>query len=97
MNSSQQIARALHGIGNVYFTKGELDRALEFHKRSLAIYENLGNKQGISNTLNSIGIILYYRGELNMALDAEMGFGITFIGIRDTGGVLYDFDMRHNL
>ena len=36
-------------LGLIYQTRGELDRAEEMHKKSLAIEEKLGNEEGMAN------------------------------------------------
>ncbi len=49
--------------------KGELDQALAFYEKSLAIREEIGNKQAIAVSLNNIGVVYHQKGELGFALD----------------------------
>jgi tetratricopeptide (TPR) repeat protein len=59
----------LNNIGIIYMRKGELDTALEYHQKSLQIFEKTGNKQGIAYAFNNIGIIYSSKGELDTALE----------------------------
>jgi tetratricopeptide (TPR) repeat protein/predicted amidohydrolase len=55
--------------GNIYYQKGELDKALKHWKQSLAIREDIGDFQEIAGSLNNIGIIYRTKGELDKALE----------------------------
>ncbi|NQE44932.1 Photosystem I assembly protein Ycf3, partial [ANME-1 cluster archaeon GoMg2] len=50
--------------------RGEWERALESYNKSLAIKEELEDKQGILYTLNNIGVIYQNRGEWERALES---------------------------
>ncbi|PNX50646.1 MAG: hypothetical protein BV458_12845, partial [Thermoplasmata archaeon M9B2D] len=43
--------------GVIYWYKGELDKALEYHQMSLKIREKLGDKSGILRALNNLGLV----------------------------------------
>lgn len=60
-------ALLLHFKGNEYYQKENLDLALEYYQKSLALNEKVGNKQGISNSLFNIGLIYEDRGEQDRA------------------------------
>ena len=45
-----------------YKTQGNYTRAMEYHEKSLAIEEEIGNKQGVANSLTYIGEIYFNQG-----------------------------------
>jgi len=49
--------------------QGESSTALDYYKKGLHIYEQLGNKNGIAVTLNNIGEIYQKQGAYDKALD----------------------------
>ncbi|MFX0064544.1 MAG: tetratricopeptide repeat protein [Candidatus Hermodarchaeota archaeon] len=55
--------------GILYGHKGELDTALDYYQRSLALREMIGNPQDIAGSLNNIAIIYSSKGDLDTALD----------------------------
>jgi tetratricopeptide (TPR) repeat protein len=62
-------ADLLHQGGVIFWYKGDLDSASEYHKRSLEIRETLQNKPGIATSLNNLGLIHWSKGELNQAIE----------------------------
>ncbi len=50
-------ARSLTGIGTVYQSQGELEKAAEHQRRALEIFRQEGNKIGESRALNDIGTV----------------------------------------
>ena len=61
------IAMSLGNIGILHKDKGDLDKALEYHDRSLEIKENIGDKSGIAMSLNNIGEVSLYKDDLDKA------------------------------
>ncbi len=59
----------LHNGGNIYWYKGNLDTALEYHKESLAIREGQGDIQGMAGSYNNLGLVYWSRGDLDEALE----------------------------
>ena len=59
---------ALGNIGLIYHDKGELDKALKYHKDALKIAQEIGYKQGEASVLGNIGLIYDDKGELDEAL-----------------------------
>ncbi|MFX1255358.1 MAG: tetratricopeptide repeat protein [Promethearchaeota archaeon] len=55
--------------GNIYWAKGELNKALDFYHQSLTLYEKVGEQYYIATSLNNIGAIYHSKGELDTALD----------------------------
>ena len=56
-------------MGIVYGTKGELDKALEYFRKALELYEVLGRKEGMAAVFGNIGIVFKTKGELEKALE----------------------------
>jgi len=68
-NRTAETATALGNLGNLYQTRGELERAEEMNQKSLAIEEELGHKEGMANQYGNLGILYQIRGELERADD----------------------------
>ncbi len=51
----------------IYQTRGELDEAEALHRKSLALDEELGRKEGMASDYNNLGLIYQDRGELDEA------------------------------
>ena len=62
-------AVAYGNLGIVYQIRGELDRALEYHQKSLAIAKQLGNKEVMANQYGNLGVVYQTRGELDQAIE----------------------------
>lgn len=65
---SQDIARALNGLGGVCADGGTFDEALDFYNRSLEIRLRYGSAAEVAGSLNNIAIIWWERGQLDKAL-----------------------------
>ena len=61
-------ARALNTQGASLWVKGDYQSAIELYKKSLLIYEEIGNKGGIGAALNNIGTIYTEQGQGIIAL-----------------------------
>ncbi|UCE12310.1 MAG: tetratricopeptide repeat protein [Candidatus Heimdallarchaeota archaeon] len=68
-SASQQKATLIFHKGVVFYTKGNFELALKFHKKSLALREEMGNSQDIATSLNGLGHVLFMKGELDQALE----------------------------
>lgn len=62
-------AISLGNLGNVYRSRGDLDRAIELYEQSLAISEALGRLDGIANSYANLGIIYKTKGDLGRAIE----------------------------
>ncbi len=67
-NDRAGMGAALRYLGLVHDFQGELDVALTFYQRSLAIREALGNRRDIAQSLKNIGIIHMFQGDNDQAL-----------------------------
>lgn len=59
----------LREVGIIFSYLGEFDKALEYYKKALKLYEELGRKERIANQLGNIGIVFNIKGELDKALE----------------------------
>jgi CHAT domain-containing protein/Flp pilus assembly protein TadD len=66
----EKIGRAfiLNGIGYVHFQLGQRERAREHYQQALAIFREVGYREGEANSLKSLGDVCYSLGELQAAL-----------------------------
>jgi tetratricopeptide (TPR) repeat protein len=62
-------ANQLGNIGAVYLTKGELDKALEYHEKALKIFKDLGSRIETAQTLATISEIFIQQGDKERALE----------------------------
>ena len=62
-------AKCLHNIGYIYRQQGQLDTALDFYQRALALKKQVGNLADIARSLDNIGGIYDSQGQLDTALD----------------------------
>ncbi len=62
-------ARGLTSMGLSSWVKGDFEKAIEYYKKSLAIYQELGYKRGLSTNLNNLGLVYMDRGEYDMAME----------------------------
>ena len=60
-------AVAYGNLGNIYKTRGELDKAEKFYIKALSINEKLGRPEGMAYQYGSLGLIYRIRGELDKA------------------------------
>jgi tetratricopeptide (TPR) repeat protein len=59
--------RILTGIGAIYYSLGNYEKALEFFKQALAIQREIGDRAGEGSTLSNLGAIHYSLGKSEMA------------------------------
>ncbi|MBK6983621.1 MAG: tetratricopeptide repeat protein [Bacteroidetes bacterium] len=63
------LANSLYATGFFYFNKSEYPKALEYHRRSLKIQEEINDKMGIAITLNDIGAVIERQDDIPKALE----------------------------
>ncbi|MDX8392705.1 MAG: tetratricopeptide repeat protein [Mariprofundaceae bacterium] len=63
-------AAAYGNLGNIYQTRGDLDKAESFHLKLLAIDEALGHQEGMAFDYGNLGILYQIRGDLDKACAA---------------------------
>ena len=55
--------------GILYWYKGNLDRAADYHEESLGIYQELDDEKGEANALNNLGLVQWSKGNLDAAAE----------------------------
>jgi tetratricopeptide (TPR) repeat protein len=63
------MAPTFHDLGLMYQYKGKLDKAIEYHRRSLAIMARMGDQHGMSRIFNSLGDVYQAKGEWERAIE----------------------------
>ncbi|MEA1951114.1 MAG: tetratricopeptide repeat protein, partial [Planctomycetota bacterium] len=61
------IAAAYGNLGLIYRTRGDFGRAEEMHRKSLEIFERLGQQEGMAGQYGNLGLIYRTRGNLGWA------------------------------
>ncbi len=56
-------------LGLAYYSLGQFQKAIQYHKKSLNIDQELGNRSGESASLNNLGLAYYSLGEFHTAID----------------------------
>jgi tetratricopeptide (TPR) repeat protein/predicted amidohydrolase len=64
----QKKAELLQHEGILTWYKGDLNRSLDCHQRSLALKETLGDKPGIAKSFNNLGLVYWSKGDLEQAI-----------------------------
>lgn len=68
-DNKSQAAQALKTQGSAFYFKADYTQAFDYYRKSLAIYEEIGDKQGIGNCLNNIANIFRSHGDYPRAID----------------------------
>jgi Tfp pilus assembly protein PilF len=88
-------ANALSHIGGVYAeTLGQLPAALDYYQQALAIYREVGARQGETQQLNNIGDTYWSLGQLEPALES---FESALVIARDIGDQWAEAQLLTNL
>ncbi len=66
-------ALVLGHLGTAYKNLGEYDRALDFHRQSLALKRSLADRAEEGKTLSNIGLVYWSRGDCTQALQHHAG------------------------
>ena len=61
------IATAFNNIGFAYSVQGKMTEALRYNRKSLALWEKLGDVESISKVLNNIGVLYRSAGDFDKA------------------------------
>ncbi|MDF2435922.1 MAG: protein serine/threonine phosphatase [Bacteroidota bacterium] len=60
---------ALNNMAYIYQNQGNIEKAIEFNKKSLELQSSIGNKEGLAQSYNNIGTILNDQGNIREALE----------------------------
>ena len=55
-------------LGNVHFTRGELNKAIELYEKSLELENELKHMEGMANQYANLGSVYQTRGDLDRAI-----------------------------
>ncbi|MCW2912968.1 MAG: Tetratricopeptide 2 repeat protein [Actinomycetia bacterium] len=69
VDGSRGQAVGFHELGLIAGLRGEYEQALDWYRKSLTIYEELGDRAGLAGGYHQFGIIAQHRGEYEQALD----------------------------
>jgi serine phosphatase RsbU (regulator of sigma subunit)/Tfp pilus assembly protein PilF len=61
-------AHALNNIGSVFYSKGNLPKALDYYLKGLRMREELGDKMGLAESYNNLGVLYKRQGDTNKAI-----------------------------
>jgi tetratricopeptide (TPR) repeat protein len=64
----QREARTYRIKGVLYHTEGNFEEAERYYRKSLSLWEKIGDKQEISSIFNNLGVLNRSKGELHKAL-----------------------------
>ncbi len=65
---SEKAAAFLHQLRNIAYQRGDYDDALEWYRKSLPIFEALGNRTGMASSLSQMGVLLTETGHPTEAI-----------------------------
>jgi tetratricopeptide (TPR) repeat protein len=63
------VATSNNNIGNVYFEKGDLEKALSFFQNSLMLNEKIGDTHGAAEAYGNIAHVHFEKGDFDRALE----------------------------
>ncbi|MBD2602187.1 tetratricopeptide repeat protein [Microcystis viridis] len=77
---------SLTSLGNVYYSLGEYQKAIEFHQQSLAITREIGDRKGEAYSYMGLGNVYYSLGEYQKAIEFHQQSLAITREIGDRGG-----------
>lgn len=87
INFKEGIATSYGWLAYLYEQQGNIEKALEYYKKSLTLYQKFGNKIQIATCLNNIAAIYKDRGMIKEALDFNYQSLEIRKQINDTDGI----------
>jgi len=63
----QGISISYGNLGNVYYMRGELNKAEKMHKKALEIDEKIDNLEGVARHSSNLGLVYQKRGDIGKA------------------------------
>jgi len=64
IGDKEGMAYSLNNLGGIYFTKGNLSKALSFYYRSMEIRKEIDDKQGVASSLHNIATVYLKQASL---------------------------------
>ncbi|MBS9771827.1 MAG: tetratricopeptide repeat protein, partial [Trichodesmium erythraeum GBRTRLIN201] len=59
----------LTDLGNVYYSQGEYDKAMEYYQQHLQIARGIGDRSGEGRALGNLGVVYNSQGEYDKAME----------------------------
>jgi len=63
------LANGLRAVGNLKFSKGEIDGALEYYGKSLEVSQRIDDFKGTATTMANMGVMHHIKGDLDGAYE----------------------------
>lgn len=98
LGNNHEIAWSYGNLGVVYYTRGELDKAIEFYQKGLAIQIKLGDKQGMAKKYGNLGNVYFTQNNLDKAAEfyqkslSEKGGIANYISLGNVYAARHEFD-----
>ncbi|MHA2293172.1 MAG: tetratricopeptide repeat protein [Candidatus Hodarchaeales archaeon] len=67
LGNNTAIADSFKLVGDIFNSRGDLNRAMEYYQRALTLREEIGNRQDIAHSLNDVGLKHYLNGNFEQA------------------------------
>jgi tetratricopeptide (TPR) repeat protein len=83
---SPDYADALNNLGNVAESLGNYAEALEYHEQTLALFRDLGDRQGEANALGNLGLVTWRQGNYAAATEYSEQALVLFRDLGDRQG-----------
>lgn len=85
-------AGKLQNVAIIYRRQGDLDQALTYARRTLAIFEEVDDKFGVANLQNNIGVIAKLQGHHDEALEWFQKALKSYEALKATPGIARSFN-----
>ncbi len=85
-------AASLTSLGNVYYSLGEYQKAIEFYQQSLAITREIGDRGGEGKSYGNLGTVYRSLGEYQKAIEFHQQSLAIDREIGDRGGEAYSYN-----
>jgi len=69
IENRRDIAYRCNILGNLYYSLGQYDPALDYYQKAFTIFEKIGTPHEIATSLNNLGIVSYSLGQYDRALE----------------------------
>jgi len=98
-------AHALNNIGYVFYSKGDMPKALDYYYEGLKLREAAGDKKGIAESLNNLGVLYKSQGNISKAIETYQKSLDLYTDVKDIEGeatamgnigVLYTFENKQD-
>jgi tetratricopeptide (TPR) repeat protein len=96
-SDSDFAAKSYHELGNLSYRRGHYDQALDWYRKSLEIFEALGDRAGVASSHGQLGVVAQERGDYDQALDRYRKSQETFEALGDRTGMARSYHQLGNV